>query len=256
MPENSQSGTRPATTRQDYLAGDTIGRHRHPFHQLVYVSTGVLAVTTEQASWVASSGRAMWIPADTWHEHRVYGPSGVHTVGFPPGDAPLHSTKPTVVSVAPLLRELLIACSEPGLPRAEADRLQAVLRDRLKRSPVQPLTLPAARDPRLIHACALATQDLAQPRTMAWLARRCAVGERTLARLFRGEFGMTYPQWRTVTRVFHAMILLAEGSTVTEAGRCCGWATTSAFIDAFTRTVGQTPGGYRAAARGPADPSG
>ena len=56
---------------------------------------------------------------------------------------------------------------------------------------------------------------------------------------------MTYPQWRTGVRVFHAMVLLAEGASVVETGRQCGWATTSAFIDTFSRTMGQTPGTYR-----------
>ncbi|MEV2232095.1 helix-turn-helix domain-containing protein [Streptomyces phaeochromogenes] len=44
------------------------------------------------------------------------------------------------------------------------------------------------------------------------------MSERTLARLFRTEFGMTYPQWRTGVRVFHAMVLLAEGASVGETG--------------------------------------
>jgi hypothetical protein len=59
---------------------------------------------------------------------------------------------------------------------------------------------------------------------------------------------MTYPQWRTNTRVFHAMIELTKGATVTQTAHRCGWATASAFVDTFTRTMGQTPGAYRAAA--------
>ncbi|MFJ6728898.1 AraC family transcriptional regulator [Streptomyces sp. NPDC091281] len=256
MSQNSHSPAGPPRiTRHDHVGGETIERHRHAFHQLIHVDTGVLSVRTEEASWVASSARAMWIPADTWHEHRVYGASHVRTVGFPADDPPLCSPTPTVVSVDPLLRELLLACGDPGLTAAEAQRLQAVLRDRIRRCAVQPLTLPAPRDARLARACALAAADLARPRTVAWLARRAGVSERTLARLFRSEFGMTYPQWRTLTRVFHAMIRLAEGATVTAAGRDCGWATTSAFIDVFTRTVGQTPGAHRAAARGDRAPA-
>jgi AraC-like DNA-binding protein len=41
------------------------------------------------------------------------------------------------------------------------------------------------------------------------------------------------------------MVLLAEGVTVTETAHRCGWATASAFIDTFTRTMGQTPGAYQ-----------
>jgi AraC-like DNA-binding protein len=47
------------------------------------------------------------------------------------------------------------------------------------------------------------------------------------------------------------MIQLAEGATVTQAAHRCGWATTSAFIDTFTRTMGETPGAYRSAATPP-----
>ncbi|MFJ2562651.1 helix-turn-helix domain-containing protein [Streptomyces sp. NPDC094154] len=57
---------------------------------------------------------------------------------------------------------------------------------------------------------------------------------------------MTYPQWRTRTRLFNAMVLLAEGATVTDTAHACGWASTSAFVGIFTQAMGTTPGAYRA----------
>ncbi|HEX3731577.1 MAG TPA: helix-turn-helix transcriptional regulator [Mycobacteriales bacterium] len=236
------------TQSESRARGDTVSRHRHDDHQLIYVSTGVLAIQTERGSWVASCDRAVWIPAGVWHEHRFYGHSLFHTVGFPVGGASLPDHSPTVVAVNGLLRELLIACTGPGLPAAESRRIRAVLRDRLRRAAVQPLSLPIACDPRLIDACRVVEDDLVCPRTLGWLARTVGTSERTLARLFRAEFGMTYPQWRTNIRLFHAMIHLAEGATVTQVAHRCGWATTSAFIDTFARTMGQTPGVYRLAA--------
>jgi AraC-like DNA-binding protein len=223
-----------------------IQRHSHDYHQLIYVSTGVLAIHTEQGAWIASRDRAAWVPAATWHEHRAYGPTSVHTVGFDAAMAPLPDESPTIVAVDALLRELLVAGTEPGLAADEALRIRAVLLDRLRRAHVQPLALPAARDPRLAHACELVVEDLRQPRPVAGLACAAGASERTLTRLFRREFGLTYPQWRTNVRVFQAMIQLSEGATVTETAHACGWATTSAFVDTFTRTMGQTPGTYRA----------
>ena len=114
---------------------------------------------------------------------------------------------------------------------------------------MQPISLPAAHDARLAEACDLVLADLRQPQTLAWLARNVSTSERTLARLFRAEFGMTYPQWRTNVRLFHAMIQLASDASVTEAAHRCGWATTSAFIDTFRRAMGQTPGSYQSAVR-------
>lgn len=79
---------------------------------------------------------------------------------------------------------------------------------------------------------------------MSWLARHAGTSERTLARLFRTDLGMTYPQWRTSLRLFHAMVRLSAGVSVTQTAHACGWATPSAFVDTFSRTFGQTPGSY------------
>jgi AraC-like DNA-binding protein len=247
MSGNSHHPVAP-TQAELFPAGDLIARHRHDDHQLIYVSTGILAIQTEIGAWVASPDRAAWIPAGTWHEHRVYGNSSVHLIGFPVHDAPLTDTSPTVIAADALLRELLIACTDPGLTADEAHRIRAVLKDRLPRARVQPLIVPTARDPRLVEACELVVGDLSQPRSLPWLGRNVGASARTLTRLFRTEFGMTYPQWRTNVRTFHAMVQLAEGATVTEAAHRCGWATSSAFVDSFAHTMGQTPGTYRAAA--------
>jgi AraC-like DNA-binding protein len=243
----ASSLTHPHTSEflHQHGPGAIVHRHSHDYHQLISVSTGVLAIHTEQGAWVASRDRAAWVPAGMWHEHRAYGPTSVHTIGFDAATAPLPDKSPTIVAVDSLLRELFVAGTEPGLPADEALRIRAVLLDRLRRAHVQPLALPAARDPRLAHACELVIEDLRQPRPLEWLARKASVSERTLTRLFRSEFGMTYPQWRTNVRVFHAMIELSDGATVTETAHGCGWATTSAFVDTFTRTMGQTPGAYR-----------
>jgi AraC-like DNA-binding protein len=68
--------------------------------------------------------------------------------------------------------------------------------------------------------------------------------ERTLSRLFQQETGMSYPQWPAQARAIHAMILLAQGESVTDTASLCGWSTTSAFIDSFRRAMGQTSGAY------------
>lgn len=237
----------PTTTR--FLGGgETITRHRHDDHQLIYVSSGVLAITTEHGSWIASDDRAVWIPANTWHEHRFHGRSRFHTIGFPAhGRAPLlDAGRPTVIAVDSLVRELLIALAGTTLTQTETRHIETVLRDRLRRVTAEPVALPAARDQRLADACRLVEEDLHEPCTLAQLAGRVHTSERTLSRLYRDEFGLTFPQWRTRVRIFTAMVMLAEGATVTDTAHACGWATTSAFVQTFARTAGVTPGTYRA----------
>ncbi|MFI0242188.1 AraC family transcriptional regulator [Streptomyces sp. NPDC016845] len=241
------------TSTQFRDGGDTIDRHRHDDHQLIYVSSGVLAITTEHGSWVAANDRAVWIPAHTWHAHRFYGQSRFHTVGFPAGTGAgpplLPAGRPAVIAVDPLVRELLVALTSTPLTPSETRHIEAVLRDRLRRVTAEPVALPAARDRRLADACRLVEQDLRTPRTLAQLAARTHTGERTLSRLYRDEFGLTYPQWRTRVRILTALVMLAEGATVTDTAHACGWSTPSAFVDTFARSTGVTPGAYRAGVR-------
>ena len=232
-----------ATSSNLLAAGAKIHRHRHTKHQIVYCSRGAVAVTTSRGTWIAPQDRAVWISAGTWHEHRFYGDTQFHGVAFDPAARDDARLDPSVVTVTPLLRELIIACSEPErLAEDEADRLRVVLLDQLRHCPETPLSVAAPRDPRLAKAKEVVEASLADPVNLDKLAARIGVGERTLSRAIRAELGMSYPQWRTQIRLYHAAINLAQGSSVTETAVRCGWATPSAFIDAYRQAFGLTPG--------------
>ncbi|MBU3063662.1 helix-turn-helix transcriptional regulator [Nocardia sp. NEAU-G5] len=288
----SHRPARPAVA-MDLPAGFRFERHMHDNHQLVYMSSGASEVRTDAGSWIAPPDRAIWIPAGCPHAHRFHGPTSFHSMGFAT-NLIRGRTSPVVLAVTPLARELIIACStadlpdpahlprpedlpdgghysdsaepahtspadepadeQPALPAPELARMRRVLLDQLRRCPEQPLRRPVAVDPRLRDVCDLVEADLTQVWTLAALGRRAGVAERTLSRLFRTEFAMTYPQWRTQLRLYHATQLLAEGASVTTVAHRCGWATPSAFIDVYRQVLGDTPGRYRAAvARPPRD---
>lgn len=222
--------------------GAEIDAHRHDDHQIAYPRSGVVSVRTGAGVWVAPANRAIWIPAGTVHEHRAYGRTDLRLVGLPASDNPLGLDRPAVLAVDPLLRELITAYTgEPDTVPEERVRLRAVLLDRLRGAPSRAVHVPAPRDARLTAVCALVQADPADPRTLAELGAAAGTSDRTLARLCRAELGMTFPQWRTQVRLHRALLLLTEGATVTAVGHRCGWASTSAFIEAFRRAFGHTP---------------
>ena len=146
-----------APTRTLRLAsGDKIDAHRHDDHQIVYAGRGVLAVTTDQGSWVAPATRAIWIPAGTFHAHRAYGELKLHTVGLSASDNPLQLDSPTVLAVGPLLRELIIAYTGSDADTPERARLRAVLLDQLLHLSATAVTRPDS------HRCA-ASRGLRHP---------------------------------------------------------------------------------------------
>ncbi|NRQ31628.1 helix-turn-helix transcriptional regulator [Nonomuraea sp. NN258] len=236
--------TAEAPTRTQALApGEIIDAHRHDDHQIVYAGSGVLAVTTDAGTWFAPGTRAIWVPAGCVHAHRAHGHLTLHLLGLPPEVNPLGLDAPTVLAVGPLLRELILAYTrDPHDEGPERLRLRAVLLDQLRASPQQPVHLPAPADPRLRAVCDLLRRDPADSRPLAALAAAAGAGERTLSRLFRRELGMTFPQWRTQLRLYHALRLLADDVPVTTVAHRCGWSSASAFIDVFRRAFGYTPG--------------
>ncbi|HVK24687.1 MAG TPA: helix-turn-helix transcriptional regulator [Actinokineospora sp.] len=233
-----------APTRLLRLApGARIDAHRHDDHQILYAGTGALSVATDRGTWIAPTTRAIWVPAGTAHEHRAYGTIDLHLVGIPATENPLAQDGPAVLSVSPLLRELIIAyTASPEDPSPQRARLLSVLLDQLEPAAERSLRLPAPQDPRLATVCGILDADPADDRTLAELGRTAGAGERTLSRLFRDEFAMTFPRWRTQLRLHHALVMLAEDIPVTTVAHRCGWASASAFIDVFRRTFGHTPG--------------
>ncbi|NED94026.1 AraC family transcriptional regulator [Phytoactinopolyspora alkaliphila] len=233
-----------APTRSQRLAhGLAIEPHRHDDHQIVYAAHGVLAITTDSGSWVAPANRAIWVPAGTVHAHQAHGDIELHLVGLPATENPAGLNRPTVLSVTALFRELILAYTRStGDDGPARERLLGVLLDQLRAAPHRPVHLPAPSDPRLVELCDMLRADPADSRTLAALGRQVGASERTLSRLFKADLGMTFPQWRTQLRLYRALVLLAEDAPVTAVAHACGWSSASAFIDAFRRAFGRTPG--------------
>ncbi|MGP3953872.1 AraC family transcriptional regulator [Streptomyces sp. 7N604] len=236
-----------APTRAQWLApGAAIDAHRHDDHQIVYASRGVLAITTDAGSWIAPATRAIWVPAGTVHAHQAHGRLQLHLIGLPATDNPHGLDEPTVLTVGPLLRELILAYTRtPHDGSPERRRLRAVLLDQLRVSPQLPLYLPAPTAPPLKALCEILHTNPADHRTLATLGKQVGASDRTLSRLFKTDLGMTFPQWRTQLRLYHALALLADNTKVTTVAHACGWSSASAFIDVFRRTFGHTPGTHQ-----------
>ncbi|WP_435128325.1 AraC family transcriptional regulator [Actinacidiphila sp. bgisy144] len=249
-------------TRHELLHRERIDWHHHAVHQLIHPSSGVLRVSTPLGAWVVPPHRAVWIPAGVPHAHEAHGRTDMRTLSFPPGHGPFGDDRPTVVAVPPLLREVVVALTEPPggahppyTPAQRAD-LERVALVQLRRVEALPLHLPAPADDRLRAVAALLRADPADPRTLAEFGAAVGAGERTLSRLFQSELGMTFPQWRTQLRLHHSLTLLAGGRSVTSTAGACGYANPSAFIEAFRLTFGTTPGRGRARPPGRPNPAG
>lgn len=220
--------------------------HSHPRGHLVYAARGVLSVHTERGTSIVPANRAAWTPAGFTHHHRAHGRTDMRIEFLPPSLARLLPGHPAVFTASGLAREILLALSGPRNydPAARA-RLRRVLVDELGEAREQPLQLPEPRDDRLRALARLLYEQSADNTPLAELRQATGASARTLSRLFRNELGMTFYEWRTQLRIYHALVLLADGHDTTYVAHACGWANPSSFIAAFTSIIGTTPGRHR-----------
>src|SRR4029453_15934940 len=83
--------------------------------------------------------------------------------------------------------------------------------------------------------------DAAGPADLNELAAAAGASVRTLQRVFLIETGLGFAQWRQRLRLLQAVTKLSTGASVTQAGNEAGYTSTSAFIAAFRKQLGQTP---------------
>ena len=220
-------------------------RHRHPWGQLSHALHGVLQVRTDTARLVVPPHRAVWIPPGL--AHRVSSSAGacIRSLYIQPTHSPWSDAGCRVIAVDPLLRELIRAFGELPVEYdlAGADgRLAAVLLDRLGLAEALDLVLPQPRDPRLRALCRQATAKPWAAIGLDAASRKAGVSEKTLSRLFLKETGMTFRSWRQRMRLVSALPALERGERVTDVALACGYDSLSAFIAAFGKLFGLSPG--------------
>ncbi|ANN19089.1 AraC family transcriptional regulator [Amycolatopsis orientalis] len=104
----------------------------------------------------------------------------------------------------------------------------------------------APDDTVLAEALEWIERRLDQPFTVAELARRSGLGERTFLRRFSAATGTTPHRWLTERRLDRAQALLEEGRlSIEDIAVACGYASAAALRHQFGKLRGTSPSAYR-----------
>jgi AraC-like DNA-binding protein len=169
-------------------------------------------------------------------------------------DAVSMPTECRVLSVSPLLRELIVRATELPVQYDEkgaAGHVVALILAELQGLQTLSLQLPMPRDSRLRSLCQALIEQPGDQRPLAAWARTLNSSARTLARRFQSETGLSFGAWRQQARVLEAMGRLGSGEAVTQVALDLGYESVSAFSAMFHRATGASPSRFR----GPALPS-
>jgi len=220
--------------------------------ELVYIPSGKMTVCTERRTFFVHQNKMLWIPPGMEHEWYIADATNDRSLYISPAALPKnsHFAQCCMLSSTPLVCELINALVDiPHLYDPGPDeRFVHTLLDQLIRLPQTSHSLPLPKDRQLLVMCTRILKNPDIAKTLRQWGEELGMSERTLARRFFQQTGETFGKWRQQVRLVHAMEQLQAGETVTSVSLNCGYSSVSAFIDAFKKAHGNSPGvifGYR-----------
>ena len=235
--------------RYDEFGADThAAAHSHSWGQLNYNSRGVMQLEVAGHLYLSPPSYAIWVPPE--YEHSAYNREAVvyRSVYI---DAPLSQLlpeQPCALAMSDILKAILndFAARDVKQPITTADQnLAQVLLDQLQLAPIEQTYLPYANAELINKILNQLREQPGNNQTLAEWAQQVFVSERTLARLFMRELGMSFGEWRQRLRFLVALEKLEQGRSVKELAFDLGYSSSSAFISMFQRHAGCTPESYR-----------
>jgi AraC-like DNA-binding protein len=220
--------------------------HRHSYAQLTLALDGVVRVDAAGSSWIVPPQRAVWIAANIEHAVTIVETARLRPVFVAASRDPFPGETCKVLEVSPLLRELVAALEQldPAAPSGRSRLVSELILDELPRLATLPMRVPMPADKRLKALCDALLADPANTQTLGDWARQAGASERTLARLFEKELGMSFGQWRQQARLAHAAPLIARGLPLAQVAEQLGYASQSAFTAMFRKTFGSPPSAF------------
>jgi len=230
-------------------------RHRHRRHQLMYVASGVLMLRVGEERYALPPDRAAWIGGGVAHSVDVRRRAALRTVYVEPAVV----TPPTcaVFALPPIGRELMLYAQRFGggeetVVRRRFLETLALLAMEWAATPL-PLMLARPRDEVLRRVDSLLRKNLGRRVTLAEAAKHAGLSTRSLSRRMQRELGEGLRARHARLRV-HAAIERLETAQIGELAYDLGFATPSAFAQAFKRLTGETPSAMQKKLRGERGP--
>ena len=154
-----------------------------------------------------------------------------------------------VIEVGGLLRELIVhlveLAEDPQGDYYEALVNLALLELKRARRAFLKIPMPSDSDRRLMNLCQAVMSAPSLDISFEQHAQSAGASVRTLARLFQGELGMGFAEWRRQVQLATAVAELIQGVPVSRIARELGYSPSS-FSDMFRRALGVAPSQYPA----------
>lgn len=217
--------------------------HSHPTHELLWNEVGCGFAQVGSRLWTVAGRVGLWIPAGTPHSGQAPAGARLRTVQFSV-DAPALASDPVSVELDPLLGMLIDRLIADPLPEESYQLTEKMILDVMRPSSRE-LVLDLPQSFLVQPIVDTVHHDPADQTTLAAWADRLGVSTKTVTRTFESETGLGFSRWIATAKVKHAVALLTADIEISEVAERVGYRSVSAFITAFRRITGMTPGQFR-----------
>ncbi|NBE98252.1 helix-turn-helix transcriptional regulator [Nonomuraea sp. KC401] len=220
------------------------GESRQDFlHQLYWSPDGILSTRHTARTQFVGHREAFWAHRAVTHEVRAADRQTVYRICLREVPASLAGLRAGPVSIDREAARLIQAIARPGNDEAGALAARARILAGLGATTAEFVGHHATGTGFAAAVARALSHDPGDAARLDEWAERLHVSVKTLQRDFEREFGMSYSQVRTKLRLSSSRVLL-ETQPVAEVARRVGYSSPSAFITAFTKEYGCTPGRY------------
>ena len=242
MPEMVPDAQHPVRMRARNLGPSAIlHAHTHAWGQVTYASEGTLQVSVGNSTWIVPPLRAIWIPPHLVHEIKTLEKTQLRVLYIHSSATPFRGDQCIVVEVSTLLRELITALSKADEETLRESLIGQLILSELADSETQAIRVALPTEKRLVVLCKALLGDPGSAMTLGDWAQHVGASERTLARLFERDLGITFGQWRQQIRLAHAAPMITRGMPLSMVASELGYASQSAFSAMFKKTFGASP---------------
>ena len=222
--------------------------HSHSWGQMILVNDGVITLEIAQERFIAPPGFAIWIPPLFPHSCYSRAKARFRSVNICEAEAKKLPQTPSLLQLSAIASSIIdeLFAKEIYLPESDRDyRRSLVFIDELEEAMVGHTYLPFSHHRYLIPILSALEANPALRLTLNEWAKQVYTTERTLARYFQKELGMSFSEWCARLRFIHGSALLEKGYSVEESAFRLGYRSTSSFITLFLKMTGMTPDRYR-----------
>lgn len=218
--------------------------HCHGEHELFWGIRGIGSVIAAGQMHVLLPGSALLVPAMVPHELHIQPDTSLKCTLIS-GASDLQGSAVRPLALPAVIAEIMEYLDTTEVAADLRARMEGVAIDLLASNADFALSLPVPWDERLLRVTRAVCAGPGEDRPVSDWSALASMSPRSFTRRFRLETGMSFGAWQVLARMRIAMALLEEGRPLAQVAARVGYGNISAFVTAFRRTTGQTPGSAR-----------